>query len=211
MNKVQCHHNNKSDPYLSDILYDGMARFHRQIEPIDPSRYPPRYTRLIDTQNMIGWDQLYKGRWSIEWSKAQEGFIKRNHHIVGLTGGQSWVLSFGRLLMDQWLTVWSMRNEERHGKDKAHDAQVRTHRLHSELQELYSYKTKVCPADRDIFHESVETHLLQHPSLDAIETWIGTYKEAIKASTVQQAHLRIDRNRTLLEYPTFNPIVRAGT
>ena len=80
----------------------------------------------------------------------------------------------------------------------------------SELHELYSYRNKVCPQDRSIFFESVADHLSRQKSLDAVESWITTYKEAIQASIHMAKELGITRNRTINEYPAFYPIARVG-
>ena len=108
--------------------------------------------------------------------------------------------------MDQWLKVWSLRNDQRHGKDIEAQNQMRLQSLTSELTELYSYKTKVCPNDRSIFYESVEQHLAKQKSLDHIETWISIHTAAIKASAHQATTLGLTRNRTLLDFSAFNPI-----
>ena len=52
----------------------------------------------------------------------------------------------------------------------------------------------------------MQAHVEQHTSLDTLENWITIHKEAILASANQARLLGIARNRTLLEFPTFNPI-----
>ena len=100
-------------------------------------------------------------------------------------------------------------DDERHGTDVTIQSQLRKQALMSELSELYEYKTKVCPDDRNIFCGSVAEHLEHHTSLNAIEDWISIHKEAIKASAMQATILGIRGNRTLFEFPAFNPIHRA--
>ena len=199
-----------SDPYLIDILQDGLTRFHNQFDQMQTTQYPTRYAALIESQNEIGWEQLYKGRWSKAWSEAHNQYLERTERWNGKSSGNTWVLAIGRLLLDQWLSLWHTRNEQRHGKDKTQQQQLRQQRLTSELHEIYTYKTKVCPKDRDLFHESVEHHLHHHQSLDSIENWIYIYKDAIKASAKQATLLGITQNRTILEYPMFNPNDHTG-
>ncbi len=78
------------------------------------------------------------------------------------------------------------------------------------LQSLYSYKTQVCPSDRSIFYESVDEHLSQHKSLNALQEWISSYSTAIRASVRQAHNLGITRNTNIHQYPIFNPISRDG-
>ena len=74
-----------------------------------------------------------------------------------------------------------------------------------ELQELYSFKDKVCPTDRHIFYNNMETHLDQHASLDLLEDWININKQAIRASMEQAQKLGVQRNRRIDDYLTNNP------
>jgi hypothetical protein len=211
IHKVTAHKRATSDPYLIDIAHDGLLRLHCQLDPIQPDMYPTKYRALIESQQEIGWDQLYKGRWSVEWRTIQDEFADKNNLAKHTHNGQSWVLSIGRLLLDQWLELWKIRNAERHGKDVELQHQIRRQSLESELVELHNYRNKVCPADRSLFHASVAEHLAQHPTLESLEEWIYTHKDAIKASTTQAISLGIVQNRTLLDFPMFNPIDRTGS
>jgi len=56
----------RSDPTLKAILQDGLQRFHNLMENMTEHNYPPEYHLLIRHQNTLGWDQLYRGRWSTQ-------------------------------------------------------------------------------------------------------------------------------------------------
>jgi hypothetical protein len=194
-----------SDPHLLDILRDGVARFHWQLPPPALAQYPPQYHCLLTNQATIGWDQVYRGRWSTEWIRLQTEY---QAHQGQNSKATSWILGLSRLLVDQWLLAWKLRNEQRHGDDQNRHSKLRAQIIHSQMQELYTFQQQVLPCDRSIFHESLEAHLLQS-SLDALESWINTYQEAIVHASVTHALQwgRL-RNRILDEYPTFNPIGR---
>ena len=112
-------------------------------------------------------------------------------------------------MIDQWMALWKLRNEQRHGADQARHSRIREHALGNELRTLYSFKDQVCPLDTNIFYDSVEAHMQHNPNLDQIETWISIHKDAILASSALAQRLGIRRNRTLCEYPAFNPIAPA--
>jgi hypothetical protein len=118
----------------------------------------------------------------------------------------SWSVGLGRLLIDQWFELWQLRNIQRHGKDQEHQHTIREQALMSELRHLYTYRSRVCPNDKGIFHASLTEHLANHPSLDTIENWILTYRSAIEASATQATRLGLTANRSLLDYPGFNPM-----
>lgn len=210
MRKISQYEPNKSDPHLLDILRDGLCRLHRELPSLPPDEYPEKYRSLIQSQNRIGWEHLYCGRWSNEWVKQHAQYSVRNGQPGTEKESSTWLLRLGRMLIDQWLLLWKLRNDQRHGKDQAHHTQLREHILHSELRELYEYKTRVCPADRSLFHGSAAEHIERHPKLEAIEDWIQAHRDAILASTILANRLGISRNRTLQEYPAFNPIAPAG-
>jgi hypothetical protein len=200
----------ESDPNLIDILHDGLLRVHQDLPNIAPTSYPDSYTPLISTQNDIGWDQLYKGRWSIEWSKTHDRFHQNqpdNNHKIS---GKQWTLSFSRLLINRWIILWKLRNDQRHGEDEAQRQLIRKKITINALEELYTLREKVCPADRTIFYKTIDDHIDHHQSTNAIEDWIQTHSEAI-LNSAQQAHtLGIRRNRAIHEYLTFNPIHQEG-
>ena len=118
------------------------------------------------------------------------------------------MIGLGRLLVDQWLLLWKLRNEQRHGQDQIRQTQLREQIIHSQMRELYSYRNAVLPCDQTIFQESLESHLFTS-SLDSLESWINTYQDAIQASASQALHRSRLRNRMIIEYPAFNPIVQA--
>ena len=206
--KIQHYHCEDSDPHLLDILRDGLSRYHRNLPPINSELYPLPYQTLIRQQNKIGWDHLYRGRWSHEWTTLQDEYARRQGHTPS-DPSTSWILGIGRLLIDQWMVLWKLRNEQRHGVDQARHSRIRELVLRNELEQLYAYKSEVCPNDSHIFHDSAEAHLNQNQNLDHIENWIAIHKEAIMASAAMAKRLGIRRNRTLIEYPAFNPIAPA--
>lgn len=199
-----------SDPYMMDILRDGVSRFHRNLEKIDPTCYPPKYHALIRNQNSIGWDHVYRGRWAKEWMLLQHQHQSSLTTTEQTRSPSQWIIGLGRLMIDQWLQLWKLRNTQRHGHTLLAQSQLRGRILQSELQELYEYRQKVCPTDTHMFYASATEHLSQHPSLEAIESWIQSHRSAILASTEQAQRLGITGNRSLDEYLTLNPIDQTG-
>jgi len=198
-----------SDPYLQDILQDGLTRYHNNYDHIPNGSYPQQYAMLIDNQNKIGWDQLYKGRWALSWAQLHDDYRHGLQDRPTIPSGNEWVTSTGRLLIDRWLHLWKLRNEQRHNSDQEHEHSLRKQRIIAELNELYSLKNMVCPSDRQIFHESIHDHTTRHPSITALEDWISTHRHAIKASIEQAKRLGIQQNRSIYRNPTLNPSSQA--
>ena len=188
------------DPILVDILLDGLRRMYGNHGVVPEHTFPPQYHVLIRTQNSIGWDQLHRARWSKEWSCLQDEYKHRQPDPRLPIAGPLWVLQTGRFLLDRWLEVWRIRNLARHGRDQIQQQTIRTQSIRAELEALYQLKPHVCPADRSIFHDNVEAHFHQHPSLDVIENWIITFRDAIRASVHQAKQLGLQQNQSLHDY-----------
>ena len=106
-----------TDLVLLDILRDGLTRWHQSLPSLEIQQYPQEYSALITSQSAIGWDHLYRGRWSKEWSKLQQSYLKKNSLTSPKCTGKHWVLAAGRHLIDRWFKVWDARNKARHGVD----------------------------------------------------------------------------------------------
>lgn len=191
-----------------DILQDGVRRYFSSLPPPDPTTYPDRYYTIISHQNNIGWEHLFQARWCKQWGHMQETYRTTLTTTVDAVPGSTWVHRMGRLLLDGWLDLWQQRNLERHGKDQIQQDAFRIQVLTQQLTDLYSYKMKVCPTERPLFYSTVAEHLQHHTSPAQIEDWITMYKDAIRASAQQATTLGISRNRTILDYPTFNPTIQ---
>jgi hypothetical protein len=183
----------KSDPFLADILRDGLQRWFNDLPPIPLASYPYRYRALIASQNSIGWSHLFRARWSSQWKLAHQDYAERISLTEENSDGARWVRTLGRQLIQAWLDLWKIRNTERHGKDEAEQNEKRKTHLVSQLEELYSYKPAVLPTHRHMFLADVATHLEQRPHLDGLEDWIHTFGPAIHSSMKQA------RTREILE------------
>jgi hypothetical protein len=191
----------RSDPILKQIMLEGLRNFHDHKAGIQEETYDQEYTALIRQQNALGWDQLYRGRWSKQWSRLHTKYARQQHGwTMGEKEGDNWVIGHGHLLLEQWLKLWQTRNEERHGADLETRQRHRQTVITTQLQEIYKLRTKVIPRDRHLFYSSPEEHLATRPNLDLIEDWILTHRNAIQASAAQAAQNGITGTRTIEEY-----------
>lgn len=76
LSKLRKWDDSRSDPILIDILQDGLRRYFLS-EPLNPDGYPAEYNDVIRTQNNIGWHQLFKARWSTQWSVRQNAYREK--------------------------------------------------------------------------------------------------------------------------------------
>jgi hypothetical protein len=99
-----------SDQVLCDILRDGLTRWATQVPAPDPTTYPEQYQDLIRSQNYIGWDHLFRARWSIQWGILHGHYAQRVGLDSKLASGSVWVRKIGRKILQQWFDLWKIHN-----------------------------------------------------------------------------------------------------
>jgi hypothetical protein len=209
MERIESTYQHQSDPTLKEILHKGLTNFHNQQTGVAARDYDPKYQGLISQQNDLGWDQLYRGRWSTQWCLLHDQYVQQYYQDLTAVfpDGETWVFQHGIILMDQWLKLWQIRNEERHGKDTNEKQQKRASTLTRQLQDIYTFRSQVIPRDRSLFYATPEEHMAARPNLDQLEDWILTHRNAIQASATQAKKLGLTRIRTIQDYfqPQHNP------
>jgi hypothetical protein len=193
-----------SDDMLWQILCSGLATVHSNIGGIVPSdEYPPIYRELIEHQNRIGWIHLYRGRWSGHWRTIHESWCRRKDPETIYTNGGDWVCAMGRTLLSGWFELWALRNQERHARNDDEQNATIHQVVRSQLQEIYSYRNKVRPADRDIFcYASVEDHMTSGSPMAAIQDWCSDTFPAVLASVSLATRDGVQNNGRIQDYFT---------
>jgi hypothetical protein len=93
---------------------------------------------IKEAQEQIGWDQLLKGMISKEWIQYQreamgESATKRKN-------GSTWATEIISTIFDQWLELWKLRNEDRHGKDRITRKEAERKQVIRELEQNLMYE-----------------------------------------------------------------------
>ena len=104
--------------------------------------------------------------------------------------GTRWVRRLGTMLIKSWFDLWDFRNKERHSKDAAEQLLRRQRLLRTQLEELYSFKSKVLPSHTKLFMADAETHMTARPNLDSLEDWINTFGPSIRYSVNERLDIR---------------------
>ena len=65
----------KTDPSMRDLPLQGVERHFKGWPETDRHN---EHQRLLQSQNMIGWDQILKGRMSNEWEKKCDQHAKHD-------------------------------------------------------------------------------------------------------------------------------------
>ena len=159
---------------------------------IRPHRHPPELTQLICQQNLIGWGQIFQGRFSRLWAAIQDNFYAREHKPDDpkRRTGQRWQVTIISSLMDQWFDVWKLRNQDVHGHD-AHSRDVAARaEVERRLRALYAMKDKMEPSVQVLFYDTIEEHfvhtLIQNQNWLAIHEPLGIASmRKVRATAIQ--------------------------
>jgi hypothetical protein len=76
--------------------------------------------------------------------------------------------------------LWTIRNEERHGKDYKTKKGLQVAQVERELRALYLLQSEVLAADRDLFCNTVDDHLTD--AIYTIRHWVWSYRPIIYRS-----------------------------
>jgi hypothetical protein len=166
------------DPVLHDILHEGLLCYF-QNEPMDPTPYPPRYQTLLKQQDSIGWSNLLRGKFSVDWRHLQLQYCSR-HHRTMTNHQRQWLTT---LLRTMWIRIhdlWLSRNADRHGRTSKTKAQASQYQAQRTIRALYHLKDLVLREDQDIFYDDLDAHLQQ--PLRELNAWISTYQGLIAYS-----------------------------
>jgi hypothetical protein len=163
----------------------GLASSWFQHELLDHTNYPPSLHKLIQDQNSIGWNQLFRGRMVKEWARLQQQSLSDNGCQKPTLSGRSWVATVVTTLWTRFFELWAERNNLVHGVAINDVTAVQKSKLLAELQDLHSR--------RDSFHHSDLPYLIAPSDADSqklvdfvdtnyvstIRTWLRMWKPTL--------------------------------
>jgi hypothetical protein len=151
----------------------------------------------------IGWDYLVRGRFSKLWAEAQQDYIYRVHHNTKFDVAKWHRRIVNRMLVDCH-NLWSLRNEERHGKEQTQKRTKRLEQLERDLLLIFQLESEVLASDRNIFSPPIAQLTTLPPG--GITKWIASRQPIILHSR-RKVRRRITYSVKLL--PTyFHPLRR---
>jgi hypothetical protein len=123
----------KTPEYIVNLWINGMKKgMGNEEEPIGST---PETQSIIEEQEKIGWEQMIKGRISKKWIKAQEEEMGDN--ATKRKNALTWATEMISLIFEQWLKLWKIRNEDRHGRDTATRKAAEREQAIRELSQMY--------------------------------------------------------------------------
>ena len=183
-------------PTLVAILTAGLQSVFTN-SAFDPSPFASpgdtTYSRLMEEQSSIGWDNLLRGKWPKEWGRLQFEF----KNATNKTYTKDPVLSMIRHIWNQCHTLWLQRNGKRHGTGRLPRDAARRSAMRREITELYALK--LLPAD-EALHFHLGRGTLLEKSLPEQKNWLTVHSKRIRAAHKVRLNLSIGNTKPLETY-----------
>jgi hypothetical protein len=195
----------RTQPDLRMILMQGIrGAFNDSEFQMNTDNREPRFKYLIDAQNIIGWNQIFKGRFSHHWLQCQQVHIYLDPDSDSLKqSGEIWLKRILNCILTSLWQVWLIRNDDLHGRGRQQREQKRIEKLTPRIIALYEQAGSLLAADREIFAIPLHTRLT-FPSGE-LKTWVKlvtpTVRQAI--SDARESLRRTDQS--ILSHTTQRP------
>jgi hypothetical protein len=122
---------------LVDVLLDGLTCWFNH-EQLDCNDYPASLHTLINDQNTIGWNQLFRGRMVTAWATLQQQSLFDNGCQTPSLSGRSWVATVVSMIWTRFFELWTARNQIVHGVNINDFTTIQKSKLLDEIKELHS-------------------------------------------------------------------------
>ena len=145
---------------LMTIALDGIQSVLTGSGTLDHHRYPAQYRQLVEEQEAIGWTNFLKGRLTTQWAIHQDRHLKERKLKTSKRNGTTWATNLASAMLNEWLALWKIRNEDRHGRDKTTQTRVRAEQIRREVELLYEQADQAPPNySNHIYRHDLETQL----------------------------------------------------
>jgi hypothetical protein len=147
-----------------------------------PSTATVAIRRLVFQQNAIGWEHLFLGRFSSEWSSLQDEYYARQAHLTDTKRrtGLRWQTAIISTVWTQWFLLWEVCNKSFYGADaqaKAHAERREVERL---LVDIYDVRNQMEPSVQKLLCRDITEHFVKPVTYN--KNWLAVYGPLAKQS-----------------------------
>jgi hypothetical protein len=145
---------------LMIIALDGIQSVLTSNGTLDPHIYSAPYSQLVEEQGTIGWTNFLKGQLTTQWTLHQDRHLKDKKLKTAKHNGTTWATNLASTMLNEWLALWKIRNEDRHGRDKTAQTRAKAAQIRREVELLYEQADQAPPNYTDhIYRHDLETQL----------------------------------------------------
>ena len=174
-----------------------LAIQHWPTPPIHLEDFPESLHPLINKQQAIGWNQVYYGRFTIEWTRQFNRYAMLEQRTKN---GGKWITGITEIIFQHLHVRWKHRSSIAHdNSDKTKPTQA-MEAIDNHIKELYSRRREIFSHRQQSFNIPLE-QLLKRPT-STKRTWIGLHEKHIKQLIIQKLDHTL---RELFEYKQHLP------
>jgi hypothetical protein len=142
------------------------------------------------SQTHIGWNQLFFGRWSLQWIALQSAYLRRNKsHFSRRNHGTRWFSSIIKLIWTYCHDEWLARNNALHDHTQQTRKQARLNHTYFPIRFLYDLPhqctSHVCSHS---FHNYPGNRFAKEADLRSLENWLSIRKARILRHVTHRQH-----------------------
>jgi hypothetical protein len=161
---------------------------------IDKHNYHPELHKAIESQNKIGWNQIYCGRISVDFSISQEQFYRWQQLPTTTHNGQKWTRDLTYKIWEMMLKLWQNRNTAKHDKDERSKTQHTRRQLQARTHQCYSQAHTLSTVDRHhLFQKTLEERLNDNPQ--SLQAWVAGTERIIRINKLEDPHILKSRKK----------------
>jgi hypothetical protein len=109
------HEVHAAHPLLKHLFREAMSQWFEADAPdiVSPFLFPPEVRQLILSQNAIGWRQILRGRFSLEWQRIQNAYYMQHRRKLSFKRTRArWQQQLIITIWEEWYRLWTVRNGE---------------------------------------------------------------------------------------------------
>ena len=190
---------------IQAVFLDGVVGWleHNTNDPylLPAALYDEEFERLIETQNAIGWNQIFLGRFAWQWSDHQPVFYatrQESNPEKRRRSGIQWQTLLISLVWSHWYLLWKIRNADVHGVTTSQQAQAERRQVLLTLRALYQLKPHIEPSVQSLLMTDIREHAAK-PTWH-IQNWISVNESLIRASFKHVKKNAIQGMRSIRQY-----------
>jgi hypothetical protein len=167
-----------TSPEMTNLLLNGINKVITNPHTDGPENIPAELASVASAQSKIGWRHILKGRISKMWIAYLEQRIQ--NEVTESKNVVTWATDIIRTILSQWLDLWKLRNDDRHGYDYKSKRVSERNQAVREVEQLYELKGQVQPEDAWIFHTPIEQQ--KNKSTYVLRAFLSNYKPLVYGS-----------------------------
>jgi hypothetical protein len=168
----------KAPQEMTHLLLNGIIQAIQNPHTEGPVNIPAELASVAAAQGNIGWQHILKGRLSKEWISHIEHRIR--NEATQSKNAVTWATDIIRTIFSQWLDLWKLRNEDRHGHDYTSKRAAERSQAIREMEQLYEFQGRILPEDNWIFHTPIEQQKTK--STYVLRAFLSNYTPLVNGS-----------------------------